>query len=238
MAIKNLKTTFWRRIKIAELCAVIISDPSMSHQTIFCQRSVIGFFCSWRGSKRCRCVRFIAGSGNNRPLKILPPQLLRWRWEDFCDHKVSRELERCPHHALQVSANCRQTKITIVKIVVITHVKIFTYMMIVVFETIYTLFGGTELAYFRRNHRDMVSKTMRPQFFRRRCWRRATALTVAAVTASKLRHRERQPPGNAWNENRNIAPVTPNRATTTGSAATPWKASIRATTPASTTNHA
>jgi hypothetical protein len=32
--------------------------------------------------------------------------------------------------------------------------------------------------------------------------------------------------------------VATNRATITGSAATPWKASIRSTTPASTTNHA
>jgi len=46
------------------------------------------------------------------------------------------------------------------------------------------------------------------------------------------------PPGSAWNKNRNIAPLTTNGATTTGSAATPWKASIRAMTPVSTTNHA
>jgi hypothetical protein len=32
--------------------------------------------------------------------------------------------------------------------------------------------------------------------------------------------------------------VTTNRATITGSAATPWKVSTKATTPASTTNHA
>jgi hypothetical protein len=39
-------------------------------------------------------------------------------------------------------------------------------------------------------------------------------------------------PGSAWNENRNIVPLTTNWATTL------WKASTRATTPASTTNHA
>ena len=36
----------------------------------------------------------------------------------------------------------------------------------------------------------------------------------------------------------NIAAVATNRATITGSAATPWKVSTKATTPASTTNHA
>ena len=46
-----------------------------------------------------------------------------------------------------------------------------------------------------------------------------------------------QPPGNAWNENRNIAPLTANWATTTGSAATPWKANTRATTPAPSNHH-
>jgi hypothetical protein len=45
------------------------------------------------------------------------------------------------------------------------------------------------------------------------------------------------PPGSAWNKNRNIVPLTTNWATTAGGAATPWKASIRSTTPASTTNH-
>jgi len=84
------------------------------------------------------------------------------------------------------------------------------------------------LEYGFKNHVSVV--------LRRRRQSRAAALTVTTITASISGAGSDLPPGSAWKENRNLAPLAANRATTTGSAATPWKARIRATTPTSTTN--